>query len=1552
MKQHVYLQADFPGQTLEKVVLVSFQSGYIFIQTDKTLYTPNSKVHYRIFGVTPDMKPVGENTGTDSTISIEIVTPDNIILQHSDSVTMTSGMYSGHYALGEIVSTGVWKLVAMFQSNPQQTFSAEFEVKEYVLPSFEVKLTPSSNFFYVDSEEFTVDIAATYLFGQEVEGTAYVVFGVICEGQKKSFSASLQRVQIQRGKGKASLRQNHITQTYSNILDLEKKFLYVAVSVLTDTGSEMVEAELRGIQIVQSPYTIHFKRTPKYFKPGMTFDVWIEVLNPDESPAAGVPVVVIPGDDSGITEDNGMARLTINTVAMQKTLEITAKTLDRRISDKRQTSANMTAFPYQTNSNHYIHISVDATEMKLGKNLKVLLYLNTKGNHDITLLILSRGQLVDFKRKRTEGQLLIAAIFPIDREMLPSFRVVAYYHPTADEVVSDSVWVNVKVSCMGMLRLEPTRHVPSYEPSKMFGMRVTGDPGATVGLVAVDKGVYVLNNKLRLTQKKIWDIVEEHDTGCTPGGGKDSMGVFFDAGLLFVTSTASGTPYRQGLKCAAPERKKRAATLMEVTTSMLSRYQEKTERECCLDGMKEIPVSYSCERRMNYIVDGQACKDAFLYCCTEMKKVRKERREENLQLARSEDNDSDYLDSTEIVSRTKFPESWEWTIITLPACSPVTPNCETTSISKGVPLPGSITTWQFTGISLSRTRGICVGEPMSVIVKKEFFIDLRLPYSAVRDEQLEIKAILHNYSPESVTVRVELIEEEHVCSAASRRGKYRQEVTIRAETSRSVPFVIIPMKDGERTIEVKAAVKGSSISDGIIKKLLVVPKGVLIKTPIVIPIDPTKIGVDGKQEQTINSGIARSDVVPNTPTSTQIYVMGREQVSVLVENVISGSSMASFILQPSGCGEQNMITMTLPVIATTYLDKTNQWETVGFQKRDEALGHITTGYHNELAYRNDDGSFSTFVNGINSTWLTAYVLKVFSMSHPLVKVENNVLCNAVNFLILKTQEPDGKFCEVGRVVHGEMIGDVAGKDSDVSLTAFCLIAMQESKSICNESVNSLSSSIDKAVAYLEKRLPNVTNPYAIAMSSYALSIENKLNKQLLYNFVSSDLAHWTVPSGDIYTLEATAYALLALVKAKALEDAGRVVRWFNQQDFVGGGYGSTQATITVYQAVAEYWAIAKEPEYDLNVEIKVQGRLKSVRFSFNRNNHYATRRENLKDINQNVTVVATGTGEATLKMVSLYYAEPKLTESDCKRFNLSVELIPEQMGEDNRVYKLKIEVLHKNSSHDASMSILDIGLLTGFTPNKDDLDALSSGHARIISKYEMNKFLSERGSLILYLDKVSHSEPEEISFRIHQEIKVGVVQPAAVSVYEYYDQTHCVKFYHPERKAGHLLRLCNGEDCPCAEENCSMQKKGDISNELRTQTVCESTRTHKIEFVYKVKVEEFQQDSTTDRYTMRIEEIIKEGNTDVGALGKLRIFLTFPHCRAALNLIKGKTYLIMGSSRDIRRVEQHKTYQYVLGERTWVEYWPTPGECQLDHRNTCLGLEDMVETYREFRCED
>ncbi|KAL3996131.1 solute carrier family 38 (sodium-coupled neutral amino acid transporter), member 3 [Sarotherodon galilaeus] len=1556
-KQYVYLQAQFPDVKLEKIVLVSFHSGYIFIQTDKTLYTPNSKVHYRLFALTPNMEPVERDNSTisDTSVAIQFVNPEGVIFP-LDTVSVKSGIHSGHFQLNEIVSTGLWKVMASFQSKPQLSYSAEFEVKDYVLPNFEVKLMNENPFFYVDSDELTINIKATYLFGEEVDGSAFGVFGVLHQDQKTNFQASLQKVSIENGVGTVTLKKDHIKQTFENISSLVGSSIFAAVNVLTDSGSEMAEAELTGIQIVTSPYTIHFKKTSRYFKPGMSFDVVTEVLNPDGSPAQGVAVMIDPGDVQGFTAANGMARLTINTVNNPQPMKITAKTNDVKISPERQASATMTALPYASQSNSYIHIGVDTAEVKNGQNMKINIHLSRQQNvqNDITYLLLSRGQLVKYGRYRTSGQIMISLIITVTKDLLPSFRIIAYYHPNDNEVVSDSVWVDVEDSCMGLLQLQSEGGSKFYEPRKIFKLKITGDPEATVGLVAVDKGVYILNSKHRLTQKKIWDTVENYDTGCTPGGGKDSMSVFYDAGLLFASNTASGTPYRQELKCLTPNRRKRSVDMMNVTTTLLSQYKDKLEHDCCLDGIRETPTSSNCEKRSEFITD-TACFEAFLHCCKEMEKKRAERKEDGLKLARSEDDDSSFMDSNEIVSRTNFPESWLWSDIKLPACPEENANCETESVLRNIPLQDSITTWQLTGISLSKTHGICVGDPLEIVVRKDFFVDLKLPDSAVRGEQLEIKAVIHNHGPNLYTVRVDLTEAEHVCSAASKRGRYRQEMKVGAKSIRSVPFTIIPTKEGQHRIEIKAAVKESEISDGIVKMLRVVPEGILVKSSHTLTLDPKQRGTDGRQVEILNSKIPVIDFVPNSPTSTQISLTGKQQRNVL-KNTISGESMGGLIYQPSGCGEENMIHMTLPVIAITYLDRADLWEIVNIDQRHQALQHITTGYRNQLEYSKKDGSFARTQDEPSSTWLTAYVVKVFALANNLIAVQSEVICNAIRFLIVNTQQPNGMFMEVGSVSHKEILGDVLDTDSDASFTAFCVISMQESRTICAPTVHNLQASIDKAVGYLERRLPSLVNPYAVAITSYAMANENKLNREIFFKFSSPDSSYWPSPAGRVFTVEATAYALLALVRAKAFDEARPIVRWFNKQIRENGGYGSAQATMTVYQAIAEYWTSEKEPEYDLNVDILLPGRSKPDKYNFNWENHFATRTSKINVINQDVKVSATGPGEATLTITSLYYELPKEKENNCQKFNLSVQLLPESLGDDENIYNLKIKVFYKNKERNATTPVLDIGLLTGFTVSTKDLDLQAKGHARTISKYRLNTE-SERRLLTIYLNKVPYTELE-IAFRVHQKLKVGILQPASVYVYEFSDQlqsdhTKCVRFYHPERKAGELLRLCRNDECICAEENCSMQKKGKINNDERKDKICETTVRSKIDYAYKVSVEQFADGLSTDIYTVQVLEVIKEGSYDVGAQGRQRTFLGYPHCRMALDLGVGKTFLMMGTSGDIFKDEKSQSYQYVLGERTWIEYWPTVTECTTEeHNSTCSAIDEMVNEYMIRGCRN
>lgn len=125
----------------------------------------------------------------------------------------------------------------------------------------------------------------------------------------------------------------------------------------------------------------------------------------------------------------------------------------------------------------------------------------------------------------------------------------------------------------------------------------------------------------------------------------------------------------------------------------------------------------------------------------------------------------------------------------------------------------------------------------------------------------------------------------------------------------------------------------------------------------------------------------------------------------------------------------------------------------------------------------------------------------------------------------------------------------------------------------------------------------------------------------------------------------------------------------------------------------------------------------------------------------------------------------------------------------------------------------------------------------------------------------------------------------------------------------------------------------------------------RVDYVYKIRVQDFTDGLSTDIYTVQILDVIKEGNDDVGPQGKLRTFLSYPHCRAALNMRKSKNYLIMGISKDIYIDHQSPSYQYVLGERTWIEYWPTQAECSTrTHKANCDGLNELAQLYRVQGC--
>ncbi|XP_032066838.1 A.superbus venom factor 1-like [Thamnophis elegans] len=448
--QYVVVQVTGLPSKLERVVLLSYQSGFVFIQTDKGIYTPGSAVRYRVFSVDHNMHRM------DKTVIVEFKTPQDIVV----SSNPVDPKFIRPYNLPELVSLGTWKVVAKYEHSPEESYTACFDVREYVLPSFDVRLQPSEKFLYVDGNaDFRLSITATYLYGKKVEGVAFVLFGVKIDGHKKNIPDSLTRIEIIDGDGEATLERRILRSRFQDLNQLVGHTLYASVTVITDSGSDMVVTEQSGIHIVTSPYQISFRKTPKYFKPGMPYELTVLVTNPDGSPAANVPVISEEIRSEGTTLSDGTAKFILNTQGNIQSLPITVRTNHGDLPRERQATRSMTATAYQTQggSGNYLHVAIPCTEIKPGDNLHV--NFNVRGNANslnqikyFTYLILTKGKIFKVGRQpKGDGQNLVTMTLRITPDLIPSFRFVAYYLVGNSEIVADSVWVDVKDTCMGTL---------------------------------------------------------------------------------------------------------------------------------------------------------------------------------------------------------------------------------------------------------------------------------------------------------------------------------------------------------------------------------------------------------------------------------------------------------------------------------------------------------------------------------------------------------------------------------------------------------------------------------------------------------------------------------------------------------------------------------------------------------------------------------------------------------------------------------------------------------------------------------------------------------------------------------------------------------------------------------------------------------------------------------------------------------------------------------------------------------------------------------------------
>uniref|UniRef100_A0A8B9F9X8 Complement C4 gamma chain n=1 Tax=Amazona collaria TaxID=241587 RepID=A0A8B9F9X8_9PSIT len=1565
---------DLYKQTVQSTrILLSSKKGYIFIQTDKPIYTPNSKVKYRIFILDNAMRPA------DDTVTVAVLNSKGMTVKKSDRKIKT--VFTESIEIPDVAEPGTWKIRAWFHEYEMSNVSAEFEVKIYELPSFEVKLIPLQPYYHIWNDSFVFDIEAKHTYGKDIQGVAYVRFGIMEENERKVFLTGLeQQLSIQNGKGRVTLNTPLLEEKLEkSISTLEGLHLYVAVTTVETASGEMREEELSSVKFVKSPYTVDLSNTKKYFVPGAPFSVVASVTWVDGSPAASLPVtatVTLPGHapvkKTALSNEEGLILFKFNIPGDAQMLEVMVKAEEGK-EKLESLETSIRAERYQSASLNYLSISIPHTVMAPGDTLRITLNdIRQPGSGSIDYfyyMVVTKGQVELLGRVPSSSKIIN---LKITKEMVPAFRFLAYYFIANEghrEIVADSVWVDVMDVCEGKIKVRTERE--TYEPTEKVNLQIETDHAGAVALAVVDKAVFILNKKNKLTAKKVFNAMNSYDLGCSAGGGANSAQVFTDVGLAFLSDTIQ-SKIREGYKCLqVTERQKRSLDFQKKMSGLARKYQNIDLQKCCQDGMKLNPMGFSCVKRLKKVAGSPECRRVFQDCCEKATALRRKEKwtRTRVGLARHYDDQEEEFYETSPSLRSYFPESWWWNIEEVKNPG----NHSTENFA-----PDSITTWEVQAISISPQKGFCIAEPHTFAVFKAFFVSLRLPYSVRRHEQLEIKAVIYNYLPNDVQVVVTMEAAKGLCTTEAMDKAVQQILVAKGNSATPAYFSVVPLTVGEIPITIVTFETTSGHSDSIRKNLKVVAEGVLQREEKTICIN------SDLKSHTLDLN-RPSDMVPDSDSHVFVSLKGNI-MDESVGNCLSLNGVEKLIQVPTGCAEQTMVKMAPAVYAIEYLNASEQWVNFNPEQKEEAISMIEKGYTRILEFQKEDGSYGAFKTIPSSVWLTAFIVKVLTRSREYISVQDSHIRNSISYLI-NQQQPDDSFHDHHPVLDRTMQGGIGSAEEDLALTAFVTIALQQTLQVFKSP--DVVQVIRGAVAYMKNQLSRNTNCYSTAISAYALTLvqpnseEAQSAKEKLRDCSGFDAAmqqrYWG-NGNDAVSVETTAYALLQTLLLKDMEYAKPIATWLTERRNYGGGYCSTQDTVVALEALSAYsiQALNAGPT-NLTVKLGTPGRQKDYSISLTDTDE-AIQKELEFELGRKLEVSVHGRGNGTMSILKVYWSS-ELKNNTCNDLILTVKMegnikysenayydenndYEDLFDEENRASEPQSEIewfdIHSRRKRDVilpsksellrykvcvrstgynppKMSLVELSLLSGLEPDTKDLDQLVMSSDQYIQHYEYKE-----GKVLLYFGEItSGPDPDCISFGAKQINPMGLVQPANAIFYDFYNPDRkCSVFYSAPKNSAMLSKVCHVNVCQCAEGPCPRQKSTfskAVTQMSRSSFVCYYPIA---DYVYKVELLNSTQKNVFNYYEAKIHRILKASGDESIQVGVHRQFLTRSACN--LNMVAGKQYLIMG--RDGQTVDFNNKMQYLLDSQTWVEKIPEDSECRTTlHRQACADLHDFMD---------
>ncbi|XP_036288753.1 complement C5 [Pipistrellus kuhlii] len=1566
---HVYLDVLSKHFSRSKKMPITYDNGFLFIQTDKPVYTPEQSVKVRVYSLNDDLRPAKRE------VVLTFIDPQGSGVDIVEESDYTGIISFPDFKIPSNPRYGIWKIQAKYKEDFLTTGTTYFEVKEYVLPQFSVSIEPENSFIgYKNFNNFEITIKARYFYNKVVaEAEVFVSFGIkddLHDDNKEMMEKAMQSTMMINGIAKVKLNSEMAVKelSYSSLEDLNDKYLYIGVTVIESSGGFSEEAEFSAVKYVLSPYKLNLVATPLFLKPGIPYSIKVQVKDSLDELIGGVPVTLsgqtvndnqetaeLESKERVTSSSDGVASFVVNLPSGVTALEFTVRTNDPDLSEENQASKDYTARTYSSLSQSYLYIDWTGTykPMLVGENLNIIVTPKSPYIDKIThynYLILSKGKIVHFgTREKLPDSPYQSINAPVTLNMVPSARILVYYIVTGEqtaELVSDSIWLNIEEKCGNQLQVYLSPDTDSYSPGEHVSLNLATHSDSWVALTAVDSAIYGVQRKAKKSLEKVFQVLEKSDLGCGAGGGRNNAEVFRLAGLTFLTNANADDTQENDKPCEEILRPKRM--LQKKIEEQAAKYKHIQVKKCCRDGAYRNDDE-SCEQRAARIKLGQRCIQAFLNCCTIAHVYRTEESHKLMQLGRLHVRPLAPITKSEI--RSYFPESWLWEV------HRVSRRKELQLV-----LPDSLTTWEIQGVGISDS-GICVSDTVKTKVFKDVFLEMNIPYSVVRGEQIQLKGTVYNYRLSGIGFCVTMSAVEGICSSVSPVSHQGEKTSkclqqrIEGSSNHLVTFTVLPLEIGLHNINF--SLETSLGKEILVKTLRVVPEGVKKESYAGITLDPKGIyGVISRQKEFPYR--VPLDLVPKTKVKRILSVKGL-LMGEIMSAVLSREGIDMLTNLPKGNAEAELMSIVPVFYVYHYLETGDHWNTF-FQnpviEKQYLKRKLKEGMISIMSYKNPDYSYSMWKGGDASTWLTAFVLRVLGQLHKYLPQDQKSICNSLTWLVEHCQLASGSFKEYSQYQPLKLQGTLSteAQENALYLTAFAVIGIRKAFDVCP--LEKISTALTKADSFLLENALSAQSTFTLAIAAYALSLGDRthrqfrsivlaLKKKATDKGVSSRYRFWKdghqqldspVPNpGTAHMVETTAYALLTILNLNDLNYANPIIRWLSEEQRYGGGFYSTQDTINAIEGLTEYSLLIKK--HHLNMDISVSYKHKGGFQNYKLTQKNFLGRPVEVPLNDDL-IVRSGydSGLATVHVATVVH-KIGTSEEFCS-FHLKIDSqdIDASNFRDTSEYKRLVACASykhsgEESSSGSSHAVMDIALPTGVNANTEDLRALVEGVDQLLTDYQIKD-----GHVILQLNSIPSNEFVCVRFRIFEFFQVGFLNPATFTVYEYHrPDKKCTIFYSTSNSQ--LQKVCEGATCQCVEADCGkMQPELDltISADTRKEIACKP----EIAYAYKVSITSLTEENGFVKYTATLLDVFKAGDAAAEKDSEIT-FIKKATCNNA-DLKKGRQYLIMG--KEALQIKHNFSIKYIypLDSSTWIEYWPTDTTCP-----SCQAFLANLDTFAE-----